>query len=154
MLEQHHLYRFYNLYMKALSTMLYEACKDTADLDAFADAAATMRALRVSVLTTIKNISTYKHAAFTHVFDGLKEGCYMLKASINLESGNMIWKYPLSDGGNDGAGHDFKPKVQKLWNEVAHQRTKYQTASDYNGFINGAQAQPSAPSASATLPEC
>jgi hypothetical protein len=63
-------------------------------------------------------------------------------------------KYPLSDGGNDGAGHDFKLEVQKLWNEVADQHTKYLTASDYNGSTNGARAQPSAPSASASLPEC
>jgi hypothetical protein len=47
--------------------MLDEACKDTADLDAHANAAATMQALRVGVLVSIKNISTYKHAAFTRV---------------------------------------------------------------------------------------
>jgi hypothetical protein len=55
-----------------------------------------------------------------HVFDGLKEGCYKLKASINVESGNKTWKYPLTDGGNYGTGHDLKPEVQKLWNEGAN----------------------------------
>jgi hypothetical protein len=153
-LEQHHLFRFDHQYIKALSTMLDEACKDAADLDTYADAAATMHALRVGVFMSIKNLSTYEHAAFTHVFDGLKQGCYMLKASINVESGNKVWKYPLTDGGNYGTGHDFKPEVQKLWNEVAHQRAKFLTASECHGSSNGAQARPPAPSASATLPEC
>jgi hypothetical protein len=38
--------------------------------------------------------------------------------------------------------------------DVADQHAKYLTASECNGLFTGAQAQPSAPSASATLPEC
>jgi hypothetical protein len=91
-LEQHHLFCFYHRYIKALSTMLDEACKDAADLDTYA--AAMMPALRVGVLISIKNISTYEHAAFTHVFDGLKQGCYVLKASITVESGTRYGSIP------------------------------------------------------------
>jgi hypothetical protein len=107
-LEQHHLFRFYHRYITALSTMLDEACRmrrarpcakkeDAADLDA--DAAATMHALRVGVFISIQNISPYEHAAITHVFDGFKQGCYMLKASINVESGNKVWMYPVTAQG-------------------------------------------------------
>jgi hypothetical protein len=134
--------------------MLDEACKDAADLDAYADAAATLHALRVSVFISIQNMSTYEHAAFTHVFDGLKQGCYMLKASSNVESGYKVWMYPVADGGNYSTGHDLAPEVQKLWNEVAHQRAKYLTASECNGSFSGAQARPPALSASATLVKC
>lgn len=112
-LQGHQDHAHFTAYLDALATMLDEMWAPKPDLPKYAAAAATVHCIRVGLLIRYVPIGVYEHAAFVHVFDLLVESLAK-HASLFLESGNAVWKGPLTRAGNWGAGAGLKAEQDQL----------------------------------------